>query len=216
MQRRAVFGLFLLPLARGQGTCAPTPALTQGPYYLRDVPQREDLREGLPGVPLRLLLRVRDRACRPLQGARVDLWHTDALGRYSGVNAPGTFCRGWQATDERGEVAFLTLFPGWYPSRTPPPAPAGGSGRAGLRHPALLPRGGPAPGLRPPALPGKGDAPGEQPAGRPLPGGPSPPPGTGRGGVPGGLRPHPARLRLRLDHGVPVSRSTGSPSRASK
>jgi len=119
MQRRAVFGLFLLPLARGQGTCAPTPALTQGPYYLRDVPQREDLREGLPGVPLRLLLRVRDRACRPLQGARVDLWHTDALGRYSGVNAPGTFCRGWQATDERGEVAFLTLFPGWYPSRTP-------------------------------------------------------------------------------------------------
>lgn len=119
MQRRAVFGLFLLPLARGQGTCAPTPALTQGPYYLRDVPQREDLREGLPGVPLRLLLRVRDRACRPLEGARVDLWHTDALGRYSGVNAPGTFCRGWQATDERGEVAFLTLFPGWYPSRTP-------------------------------------------------------------------------------------------------
>ena len=119
MQRRAVFGLFLLPLARGQGTCAPTPALTQGPYYLRDVPQREDLREGLPGVPLRLLLRVRDRACRPLQGARVNLWHTDALGRYSGVNAPGTFCRGWQATDERGEVAFLTLFPGWYPSRTP-------------------------------------------------------------------------------------------------
>ena len=119
MQRRAVFGLFLLPLARGQGTCAPTPALTQGPYYLRDVPQREDLREGLPGVPLRLLLRVRDRACRPLEGARVDLWHTDALGRYSGVNAPGTFCRGWQATDERGEVAFLILFPGWYPSRTP-------------------------------------------------------------------------------------------------
>jgi len=51
----------------------------------------------------------------------VDLWHTDALGRYSGVNAPGTFCRGWQATDERGEVAFLTLFPGWYPSRTPHP-----------------------------------------------------------------------------------------------
>ncbi|APD08976.1 MULTISPECIES: intradiol ring-cleavage dioxygenase [Thermus] len=119
MRRRALMGLFLLPLARAQGACRPTPALTEGPYYLREVPQRSDLREGLPGVPLRLTLKVQNAACRPLGGARVDLWHTDALGRYSGVNAPGTFCRGWQATDEKGEVAFLTLFPGWYPSRTP-------------------------------------------------------------------------------------------------
>ncbi len=40
MRRRAFLGIFLLPLARGQGTCAPTPALTQGPYYLREVPER--------------------------------------------------------------------------------------------------------------------------------------------------------------------------------
>ncbi|GLV47972.1 catechol 1,2-dioxygenase [Thermus sp. LT1-2-5] len=119
MKRRSLLALFLLPWARGQGACRPTPALTEGPYYLREVPQRQDLREGLPGVPLRLTLRVQDTACRPLQGARVDLWHTDALGRYSGVNAPGVFCRGWQATDEKGQVGFLTLFPGWYPSRTP-------------------------------------------------------------------------------------------------
>lgn len=119
MKRRAFLGMLLLPLARGQGTCTPTPALTQGPYYLREVPEREDLREGLPGVALRLLLQVRDRACRPLQGARVDLWHTDALGRYSGVNAPGVFCRGFRRTDGEGRAAFLTLFPGWYPSRAP-------------------------------------------------------------------------------------------------
>jgi protocatechuate 3,4-dioxygenase beta subunit len=119
VKRRALLGLFLaLPLARGQA-CTPTPALTQGPYYLRDVPEREDLREGLPGVPLRLRLRVQDRACRPLVGVRVDLWHTDALGRYSGINAPGTFCRGFRRTDAEGQAAFLTLFPGWYPSRTP-------------------------------------------------------------------------------------------------
>ena len=37
MQRRAVFGLFLLPLALGQRTCAPTPALILVRYYLRDV-----------------------------------------------------------------------------------------------------------------------------------------------------------------------------------
>jgi hypothetical protein len=69
MKRRALLGLFLaLPLARGQA-CTPTPVLTQGPYHLRDVPEREDLREGLPGVPLRLRLRVQDRACRPLVGS---------------------------------------------------------------------------------------------------------------------------------------------------
>jgi protocatechuate 3,4-dioxygenase beta subunit len=118
MKRRTLLALLALPLARGQA-CTPTPALTEGPYYLRDVPEREDLREGLPGVPLRLRLGVRDQACRPLVGARVDLWHTDALGRYSGVNAPGTFCRGFRRTDAQGAVAFLTLFPGWYPSRTP-------------------------------------------------------------------------------------------------
>lgn len=120
MKRRTLLGLLaLFPLARGQGGCTPTPALTEGPYYLREVPRRQDLREGLPGIPLRLRLSVQNRACQPLRGARVDLWHTDALGRYSGVNAPGVFCRGYQLTDERGEVGFLTLFPGWYPSRTP-------------------------------------------------------------------------------------------------
>lgn len=118
MKRRTLLGLLLsLPLARAQ--CPPTPALTEGPYYLREVPRRRDLREGLPGIPLRLTLRVQDRTCQPLGGVRVDLWHTDALGRYSGVNAPGVFCRGWQPTDHQGQVEFLTLFPGWYPSRTP-------------------------------------------------------------------------------------------------
>lgn len=120
MKRRTLLSLLaLFPLARGQGGCTPTPALTEGPYYLREVPRRQDLREGLPGVPLRLRLAVQNRACQPLRGARVDLWHTDAQGRYSGVDAPGTFCRGYQLTDEKGEVSFLTLFPGWYPSRTP-------------------------------------------------------------------------------------------------
>lgn len=62
---------------------------------------------------------MQDRTCRPLGGVRVDLWHTDALGRYPGVHAPGTFCRGWQPTDTQGQVEFLTLLPGGYPSRTP-------------------------------------------------------------------------------------------------
>lgn len=119
MHRRAFLVLPLLAWVRAQGGCPPTPALTEGPYWLREVPRRKDLREGLPGVPLRLGLTLRDRACRPLGGARVDLWHADPLGRYAGVQAPGTFCRGWEVSDPQGRVEFLTLFPGWYPSRTP-------------------------------------------------------------------------------------------------
>lgn len=120
MKRRTLLALLLgLAYPRGQAACAPTPSLTAGPYYLRDVPRREDLREGLPGVPLRLDLKVQDRSCRPLLGVRVDLWHADPLGRYSGIQAPGRFGRGYGLTNPEGRVAFLTLFPGWYPGRTP-------------------------------------------------------------------------------------------------
>lgn len=121
MNRRALLKAFTLALSGrvlAQPACIPTPALAQGPYYLAQVPRRRDLREG-EGVPLRLLLRVQDRACRPLVGVRVDLWHADPLGRYSGFNTPGVAFRGYELAGPQGEVEFLTHFPGWYPGRTP-------------------------------------------------------------------------------------------------
>jgi protocatechuate 3,4-dioxygenase beta subunit len=54
----------------------------------------------------------------------VDVWHCDALGVYSGVRdfrfdtSGQKFLRGYQTTDERGEVRFLTIYPGWYVGRT--------------------------------------------------------------------------------------------------
>ena len=64
--------------------------------------------------------------CRPVENARVDLWHCDALGVYSGytgqlggLDTSGqTFLRGSQFTDAKGIVAFQTIYPGWYPGRT--------------------------------------------------------------------------------------------------
>jgi protocatechuate 3,4-dioxygenase beta subunit len=62
--------------------------------------------------------------CQPLPGAQVDIWHCDALGIYSDVRDPGfntigqKFFRGYQITDARGEVKFLTIYPGWYEGRT--------------------------------------------------------------------------------------------------
>jgi protocatechuate 3,4-dioxygenase beta subunit len=62
--------------------------------------------------------------CQPMPGAQVDIWHCDALGVYSDVKDPGfntigqKFFRGYQITDARGEVKFLTIYPGWYEGRT--------------------------------------------------------------------------------------------------
>jgi protocatechuate 3,4-dioxygenase beta subunit len=115
-------------------TCTLTPELTEGPYYVDDALIRADITEGKPGIPLKLRFAVQDpTACSPLANAAVNIWHCDAQGSYSGVNArPGSdateaeidaaaeamFLRGDQITDEDGIVEFGTIYPGWYRGRT--------------------------------------------------------------------------------------------------
>jgi protocatechuate 3,4-dioxygenase beta subunit len=113
------------PSARAGGavTCTLAPELTQGPFYLPGEKVRRNIREGRPGVPLALRLGVVDASrCRPIPGAAVDIWHADAAGEYSGVQASGagsrTFMRGIQRTDSAGVVRFDTVYPGWYQGRT--------------------------------------------------------------------------------------------------
>jgi protocatechuate 3,4-dioxygenase beta subunit len=69
--------------------------------------------------------------CTPLANARVDVWHANALGLYSGYrNQRGVggdpqsvqgqdYLRGIQFTDGDGRVAFQTVYPSWYYGRTP-------------------------------------------------------------------------------------------------
>lgn len=108
--------------------CILTPQSVEGPYYLDPRLVRSDIAEGRSGVPLRLRLRVIDAAaCVPIQGARVDVWHADAQGIYSGYEGQGdtrristlgqSFLRGTQASDENGWATFETIYPGWYPGR---------------------------------------------------------------------------------------------------
>lgn len=110
------------------GRCFLTPRSIEGPFYLDPKLVRVDLSEGLTGLPLRLDLRIVEAgACTPVQGARVDVWHADAKGVYSGYEGQGdgrrlstvgrTFLRGTQFSDATGAVAFETLYPGWYPGR---------------------------------------------------------------------------------------------------
>ena len=97
-------------------TAGPFPLdLTDNTYYFR-----QDIREDRTGVPLRQKVRVVGADnCEPMVGVRVNVWHCDANGNYSGYGTQAglTYCRGYQITDENGECEFLTIVPGWYPGR---------------------------------------------------------------------------------------------------
>ncbi|PZG18861.1 intradiol ring-cleavage dioxygenase [Nonomuraea aridisoli] len=126
-------------------TCRMTADVTQGPFYFDADLVRSDIREGRPGVRLRVAIKVQDgRTCRPLPNAVVEIWHCDANGLYSGAEAlsaagplsagfkpldngefadmkpaDGTrYLRGAQVTNADGIVEFTTVWPGWYHGRT--------------------------------------------------------------------------------------------------
>ena len=104
-------------------SCVITPQETAGPYPLdlhtNSAFFRRDITEGRAGVPLAVALTILNTSCKPLANARVDIWHTDKDGAYSGYgDAVGqTFCRGIQLTDQNGKVTFDTIYPGWYRGR---------------------------------------------------------------------------------------------------
>lgn len=96
----------------------------EGPYHLADQAFRADLVDDRVGVPLRLVVTLRSEDGGPMAGATVDVWHCDALGRYSGFGPAGPtdsgerFLRGRQVTDRDGRCEFRTIYPGWYGGRT--------------------------------------------------------------------------------------------------
>jgi protocatechuate 3,4-dioxygenase beta subunit len=106
-------------VASGVVSCVLTPELTEGPYYLPNEAVRRNITEGRPGTPLALRLTVVDAStCKAIRNAKVDIWHADAVGVYSGVQGnTGTFMRGIQPTNAHGIALFDTVYPGWYQGR---------------------------------------------------------------------------------------------------
>ena len=109
-------------------SCSPTQAIEEGPYYLSSTPTRSDVTDGQEGKALTLSFSVLDTSCKPIKGARVDIWYANAQGIYSGVASrgddlgagvnSGNFLRGTQITNTKGVVTFKGIYPGWYPART--------------------------------------------------------------------------------------------------
>ncbi|MFN0219110.1 MAG: intradiol ring-cleavage dioxygenase [Hyphomicrobium sp.] len=118
------------PSREPPGACTLLPQAVEGPFYFDPKLVRADIAEDRPGAPVTLALRViAVGSCAPLANARVEVWHADATGFYSGYDRQGergdvstkgaTFLRGAQITDADGRVTFRTIYPGWYPGRTP-------------------------------------------------------------------------------------------------
>lgn len=116
-------------------TCTTTPTETEGPYpyvggEITNPLNRADVTSGQTGVPLTvnfLVVNVNNN-CNVVTGARVDIWHCNKDGYYSGyANQPGllgsksyvgeTWLRGYLLTDSSGLAKFTTIYPGWYGGR---------------------------------------------------------------------------------------------------
>src|SRR5882762_1889110 len=132
-------------------SCLKSTNLTRGPYFVDNrsdsnianddvdtsIPERSDIRsdsEGgtgtQSGLPLTLNITVGSYSsgtCSPIANAQVHIWHCNAQGVYSDVQASTNdngadlrgenFLRGYQYTDANGKVSFTTIYPGWYSGR---------------------------------------------------------------------------------------------------
>jgi protocatechuate 3,4-dioxygenase beta subunit len=120
--------------AAAAGSCIVMPDEVQGPYPYpggekTNPLNRSDIREDQKGIPLILTFRVvnTNNGCAVVPGARVDIWHCNNDGYYSGYVNDGylgrkdstgkRWLRGYQLTDSYGLARFTTTYPGWYSGR---------------------------------------------------------------------------------------------------
>jgi protocatechuate 3,4-dioxygenase beta subunit len=118
------------------GSCTVTPNEVEGPYpyasgEINNPLQRTDVTGGQTGIPLSLAFTVvnTNNNCATVANARVDIWHCNKDGYYSGYgNQNGgalgtktyvgeTWLRGYQVADANGLAQFNTIYPGWYAGR---------------------------------------------------------------------------------------------------
>ena len=113
-------------------SCVVSPSETKGPFPIKTPSQLvlENIKSDRVGIALLINLTIENKNndCLPLENVLVDVWHCDKDGNYSeygGTQMQQTdytavhFLRGRQTTNTKGEVSFLSIFPGWYQGRAP-------------------------------------------------------------------------------------------------
>src|SRR6266852_7472850 len=132
-------------------SCVASTNVTRGPYFVDNqadsnitsddvdtsIPERSDIRSDTKGssgtqsgLPLYLNIVVgsySSGACTPIANAQVHIWHCNAQGVYSDIQASTNdndadltgenFLRGYHYTDANGKSTFTTIYPGWYSGR---------------------------------------------------------------------------------------------------
>ena len=99
------------PAPPGPGELKQTPHEIEGPYFRLGAPMRSNLLE--PGDKPELVLsgRVLNETGKPIPGAVVNVWSSDAVGNYDMLGYKYT---GYVLTDEDGRYEFTTIIPGCY------------------------------------------------------------------------------------------------------
>jgi len=93
----------------------PTPTEVLGPFYKKGAPNTPNLRApGAPGFPLRVAGKVFNTRGDRVEGAQIDIWHSDHKGRY---DVEGYRYRARILTASAAEYAVETIMPGHYSDR---------------------------------------------------------------------------------------------------
>ena len=118
---------------------AETDTTVLGPFFVENSPifaQGADISSDIKGDPLYVDILVRSADGSPHQGAKVEVWQSDAEGFYD-VQRPeiaeGFSLRGTFSSDEYGRVRFWSILPTAYP--IPHDGPVGALLKATGRHP---------------------------------------------------------------------------------
>jgi catechol 1,2-dioxygenase len=96
------------------GELRQTPREIEGPYFRLGAPMRSNLLE--PGDKPEIVIsgRVLNETGKPIPGAIVNLWSSDAVGNYDML---GYKYHGYVLTDDTGRYEFTSIIPGCYQPR---------------------------------------------------------------------------------------------------